>query len=140
VTTFGPYPNSVVVKEHDGDTVNLDVHLAKRRLAITTPVDLGFNVQLRHDGVWLASQTVRTFGDNAAELATVDGKAALVYLAEIMPIGTLVTLLSEGWDKYSGRCDGTITLPDGSDLVQKMIAAGFAVAWSGIGPKPVPVP
>jgi endonuclease YncB( thermonuclease family) len=138
---FGPY-QAVVVKEHDGDTVSLDVHLAKRRLAVpvAAPVDLGFNVQLRHDGVWLADQSVRTFGDNAAELSTADGKAALAYLAEVMPIGTQVTLLSEGWDKYGGRCDGTITLPDGTDLVQKMIAAGYAAAWNGLGVKPVPTP
>jgi endonuclease YncB( thermonuclease family) len=136
---FGPY-QAVVVKEHDGDTVDLDVHLVKRRLIVPTPIDLGFNVQLRRDGVWLADQAVRTFGDNAAELSTVEGKAALAYLGTLLPLGTPVTLLSEGWDKYGGRCDGTITLPDGTDLVQKMIAAGYAAAWNGLGVKPVPTP
>lgn len=134
---FGPY-HAVVVGEHDGDTVDLDIQLSKRRLRLSAPLDLGFNVQLRHDGVWLAKQSVRTFGDNAAELVTPAGKAALAYLQTVLKIGDSVTLLSEGWDKFGDRVDGTITLADGRDLVQTMVAAGYAAPWNGQGPKPVP--
>jgi endonuclease YncB( thermonuclease family) len=134
---FGPY-DAIVVSEHDGDTLDLDVHLEKRRYRVSGPIDLGFNIQLRKDGVWLAKQAVRTFGDNAAELSTPSGKAALAYLQQLLPLGTHVTLLSEGWDKYGSRVDGTVTLPDGRDLVATMIAAGYAVAWNGTGPKPSP--
>jgi endonuclease YncB( thermonuclease family) len=48
----------------------------------------------------------------------------------------VVTLVSEGWDKFGDRVDGTITLADGRDLVQTMIGAGYAVAWNGAGLKP----
>lgn len=132
---LGPYP-AVVVREHDGDTLDLDVLLKRRNLGYKAPLDLGFNVQARHDGIWLAAQSVRTFGDNAAELSTPAGKAALAYLQSLLPVGTAITLTSHGWDKYGGRCDGTILLPDGSDLVTAMVASGHAVVWDGIGVKP----
>jgi endonuclease YncB( thermonuclease family) len=135
--SFGPY-DAVVVDEHDGDTIKLDIHLARRRLRLAAPVDVGFKVQLRRDGVWLAGQNVRTFGDNAPELSTPEGKAALAYLKSILKPGDRVTLLSQGWDKYGGRVDGTVTLADGRDLVTVMIAAGQAVAWNGLGTKPLP--
>jgi micrococcal nuclease len=134
---WGPY-RAIVVAEHDGDTVELDIHLAKRHLHIDVPKDLGFGVQLRKDGVWLAAQRCRTFGDNAAELSTPGGKAALAYLQSILPLGAEVTVLSQGYDKYADRCDATITLPDGSDLVTRMVEAGYAAVWNGQGPKPVP--
>jgi endonuclease YncB( thermonuclease family) len=133
--TFGPY-HALVVSGHDGDTVDLDIRLQKRRFRLNAAVDLGFNVQLRRDGVWLAKQPVRTFGDNADELRTPGGKAALDYLQTLIKPGDPVTLLSEGFDKYAPRIDGTITLADGRDLVQTMIAAGHAVAWNGQGSKP----
>ena len=47
-------------------------------------------------------------------------------------------LLSLGWDKYGGRSDAQLTLPDGRDLTAVMIAAGHAAPWNGQGPKPVP--
>jgi hypothetical protein len=53
--TFGPY-HAIVVGEHDGDTLELDVQLEKKRFTLAAPKDLGFNVQLRKDGVWLARQ------------------------------------------------------------------------------------
>ena len=137
MSSWGPY-KAVVVGEHDGDTVSLDILLSSRRFRITSPIKLGFNVELRHDGVWLASQRVRTFGDNAPELSTPAGKAALAYLQSILPLGTSVLVLSEGWDKYAGRADGSITLPDGTDLVRAMVQSGNAAIWDGSGPKPIP--
>ena len=93
-------------------------------------------MHLRPGGLWLVRQAVRTFGDNADELATPAGKAALAYLQTQLKIGDTVTLLSHGWDKYGGRIDGTVTLQDGRDLTAVMIAAGQAVAWTGQGTKP----
>lgn len=135
--SWGPYP-AVVTRIHDGDTLYADVQLHRAVYHAPTPIDLGFNVQLRHDGVWLASQSIRLRGDNSAELATGDGKAALAFLLTIVKPGDRLTVLSIAWDKYGGRVDGRVTLADGRDLAAVMIAAGFAVAWNGQGPKPVP--
>jgi endonuclease YncB( thermonuclease family) len=105
--TFGPYP-AVISHIHDGDT-------------FTTDLDLGF-------GIHATTFNCRLYGANAPELSTDAGKAALAYLLTIMPVGSHVTVVSHGWDKYGGRFDGTVTLADGRDLATLMIASGFAVA------------
>ena len=108
MSTFGPYP-AVVLSWHDGDTGHLDI-------------DLGFAIHL-HD-----QPSCRIFGINAPELSTDAGKAALLVAEQICPVGTKVSVISHGWDKYGGRFDGSLTLPDGSDYAARMIAAGAAIA------------
>ena len=104
---YGPYP-AVVRDWHDGDTCHVDL-------------DLGFGVQLT------TPVSCRIYGINAPELSTDAGKVAASAAREICPAGTKVTVLSHGWDKYGGRFDGTITLPDGSDFAQRMLDSGVAV-------------
>ena len=111
---FGPYPG-VVVDWHDGDTCHVDL-------------DLGFaNYELSHDLDNKPILSCRIFGINAPELSTDAGKAALAYALQLCPLGTKVTVLSHGWDKYGGRFDGSLTLPDGSDFAKKMVDADQAV-------------
>ena len=100
------YP-AVVTSWHDGDTCHIDL-------------DLGF-------GVHEESFSCRIYGINAPELSTDAGKAALAYALKICPNGTNVTVVSHGWDKYGGRFDGSLTLPDGSDFGKAMLDAGQAV-------------
>ena len=135
MTTFGPYL-AQVVNIHDGDTIDVDIVLVKAA-RLEHDQDLGFNVHRCAAGVELERQSVRFYGCNAPELSTPDGVAARDFLCTLIAVGDRVTLLSHGWDKYGGRIDGTITLADGRDLVETMIAAGHAVAWDGEGPKPV---
>jgi endonuclease YncB( thermonuclease family) len=138
-TTFGPY-QATVVAIHDGDTIGVSITLIASRMHRAQPdVDLGFNVhRVDHEGVVLERQSVRLLGCNAPELSTPAGKQALAYIASILKVGDVVTLVSHGWDKYGGRIDGQVILADGRDLTQAMIAAGHAVAWDGQGAKPVP--
>lgn len=138
--TFGPY-KATVARIHDGDTITVDIVLAKRRLK-PRDLDLGFNVHDRGTAIVLAGQSVRLKGCNAAELATDAGRQALAYLQTILHVGDTVTLVSHGWDKYGGRIDGEVTLADGRDLTRAMINSGFALPWDGKGVKPVapPVP
>jgi endonuclease YncB( thermonuclease family) len=103
---YGPYP-AVVLSEHDGDTQALQL-------------DLGFNIGFKC--------SCRTWRINAPELNTDEGKAALAYALEICPVGTNVSVLSHGWDKYH-RFDGQMTLPDGSDFATRMLDAGHAVVY-----------
>jgi len=134
--TFGPY-RATVVEIHDGDTIDVDLVLAKVGRQ-KTDVDLGFNVHRAPGGVVLERQAVRLLGCNAPELATPAGKAALAFLETVLHVGDVVTLVSQGWDKYGGRIDGAITLADGRDLAAVMIAAGHAAPWDGKGSKPLP--
>ena len=95
---------------HDGDSGRFDI-------------DTGW---ARHN---VGDPECRVYGINAAELNTDAGKLALAHVLELCPVGTKVTILSHSWDKYGGRFDGTITLPDGRDLATTMIADGFAVKY-----------
>lgn len=148
--TFGPY-QATVANVHDGDTIDVDVWLrgdppraAKALQAGGRDVDLGFDIHeivSKHGSVVALvnrRQSVRLFGCNAPELATPAGKAALAFLQTLVSVGDQVTLVSHGWDKYGGRVDGTVTLTDGRDLTELMIAAGHAAPWDGQGAKPVP--
>ena len=105
MATFGPYP-AVVASWHDGDTCHVDV-------------DLGF-------GIHSTGFAARIYGINAPELNTEAGKDALHYAALLCPAGTAVTILSRGWDKYGGRFDAEIRLPDGRDFARAMVEAGHA--------------
>lgn len=118
-TIYGPI-RAKVVGMHDGDTVSLDL-------------DLGFGMYLlaRNPFTGESNLSCRVFGINAPELSTQAGKDALAYALSILPIGTVVEIKSHGWDKYGGRFDGEITLPDGSDFGQTMISSGHAVPYSG---------
>jgi len=140
MATFGPY-TATVVAIHDGDTLDVDVLLAKvGKLNAVGDRDLGFHVHRTHQGIVLERQSVRLFGCNAPELATPAGKVALAFIETLVKSGDVVQLLSHGIDKYGGRIDGAITLADGRDLAAAMIASGNAVFWDGKGAKPVPVP
>ena len=107
MTVYGPYP-AVVVSIHDGDTMTLDL-------------DLGFNLTFRSN--------CRVYGINAPELATQAGKDALTYAETLVKPGDKVTTLSHGWDKYGGRFDGSVTLPDGTDFGTLMLDSGHAVPF-----------
>lgn len=108
---------AVVAAIHDGDT-------------LTVRADLGFMV-------W-EDVHVRLAGCNAAELNTDAGKAARDHLAALAPPNTAVTLICLGPDKYGGRWQGGIILPDGVDVAEQMIADGYAAVWNGKGTAPVP--
>lgn len=113
---YGPYP-AVVDDLHDGDTIHMRL-------------DLGFGLLLSdYDLDAHPVLSCRVFGINAPELSTPEGKAALAYAQTLLPVGTHVVVLSHSWDKYGGRFDGTITLPDGSDFGTQMIASGHAVKY-----------
>lgn len=125
------YP-AAVLSVHDGDT-------------LTALLDEGA------DNFWRTA--VRLDGGNAIELRNPGGAEAQQELAQLVAPVTPVTVvdlfaLLNGpraaqievlrYDKYSGRVDGRVVLPDGRDVVQTMIAAGYMAAWNGEGPRPVP--
>lgn len=114
MTVLGPY-TARVVRIHDGDTVIFDL-------------DLGFGVRLPGES-WAGKTELscRVFGINAPELSTQAGKDALAYIQTILKPGDICKVMSHSWDKYGGRFDGTVILPDGTDLAQQMLASGHAV-------------
>lgn len=103
---------------HDGDNVKADI-------------DLGFDE-------WIEGQSVRLIGGNARELAEPGGVEAAANMRVEAPAGAHVVLRSLRADKYGGRYGGRITLPDGDDLTERLIAGGWMALWDGRGPKPLP--
>jgi endonuclease YncB( thermonuclease family) len=109
--------NATVVRVIDGDTVLLDV-------------DCGFYVIIR--------QSCRLSGLNAIEHNKPGGPEATAHLLGMLPAGQPVVVRSAGVDKYAGRFEGVITLPDGRDVGAQMVADGYAAIWNGTGPRPTP--
>jgi micrococcal nuclease len=108
---------AIVVRVIDGDTAILDV-------------DLGFYTTVR--------MSCRLVGINCREHDQPGGKEATAYTASLLPIGTEVVVTSVIPDKFAGRFDGHIELPDGRDVADVLVRAGFAAQWDGRGPRPVP--
>lgn len=105
---------ATVIEIHDGDTFKLDI-------------DLGLEV-------WLRGQKLRLAHADAPELSTPEGKTALYWVSEAMPVGSTVTIdttRAEGDKEKYGRWLAQVTLPDGEDLATLMIGAGHAVPYEG---------
>jgi endonuclease YncB( thermonuclease family) len=94
---------------------------------------------------------LRLFGLNAPELKTPEGKIAQKYLAQLIPIGQKVVILTERdkQEKY-GRWLATIMKPmepsktasaasvgPGMNVNLALISSGNAKPWDGKGSRPV---
>ena len=109
----------------DGDTAKVNL-------------DLGFQISL--------NRPLRVYGINCPEVHTADvaekvrGIAARAYAATLCPVGSKVVVstikVKDESDKY-GRILGKVTLSDGHDYATAMIEAGHALAYFGVGPKPI---
>lgn len=105
--------------------------------SIHASIDLGM-------GVWHGSENsvpgvlLRLAGLNARELSEEGGVEAREHLRELLPEGTEVTLRTVRSDKFGGRYDALVELPDGSGLSERLVAEGWAAAWDGEGERPVP--
>jgi len=115
---FGPY-RAVIDLVHDGDTVH-------------AKLDVGFDLTVY--------TRIRIDGINAPELATQAGKDARDFARTLLAPGDAVEVevevVSFGWDKYGGRIDGSIKMPDGRDFAQVTLDSAHAKPCTGVGPKP----
>ena len=108
---------AVVERIIDGDTISV-------------VMDLGWGL-FKKDHVRLA-------GINAPERNTSEGQASLQWLAQELPVGSKVTLISHSLDKY-GRALASIKLDTElgtEDISEALVASGHAVRWDGHGVKP----
>lgn len=86
--------------------------------------DLGWRIQL--------TCYVRLLGINAPEQATDDGRAATAFVADLVPPGTAVQVVSRrllGQTDSYGRVLAAVTLPDGRDLSITVLDAGHATVY-----------
>lgn len=93
--------------------------------------------------VW-ARISFRLVGIAARERKEPGGEEARANLEALLPKLTPVTVRSKKPDrpippdKYGGRWDGVITLPDGVDLGGLLVMTHWAAVWNGKGPQPKP--
>ena len=113
-TLPGPVPADIVAVV-DGDTLSVRAH------------------------IWLGQEVatlVRLAGIDTPELKgeceseRVRARAAKNFLERTVANGP-VTLAQIRYEKYAGRVMAKVAAPDGSDLSERMIAAGFARAYDG---------
>lgn len=107
-----------LVRVVDGDTLRVDI-------------DLGFDT-------WLHNRSVRLLGCNARELSEPGGREARENLATLLPVGSPVVIHTVKDDKYGGRYDAQVLLPDGTNLVERLVRDGWASPWTGDGVRPAP--
>lgn len=114
-----PYQyRATLVRVIDGDTVKLNV-------------DLGFSI--------FTQQSCRLAGINTRELSEPGGPQAAEHLAALLAVPGELTVRSVKPDKFAGRFDGEIWIGKQVESVNyQMIRDGYAVPWSGLGPKPSP--
>lgn len=122
------------VRVIDGDTVVL--RLAK---TFALDVDFGFHVK---DTVSLAKSAEITFRLNGLNTPEIIGPSKATGLAakaalEGMLVGKSLRVVSHKPDKYGRWLADVFVQGETVSVNQRLIEGGFAVPWSGTGPKPV---
>lgn len=112
-----------VLRVHDGDTPFMDL-------------DLGFDIWRRNIGIRLAVSP--SLWINAIELGQPGGAEARDALLSVLPVDSVWTVRSFGWDKYGDRADADIYRPDGSSIATWLVDNGWAVGYNGKGTAPIP--
>lgn len=105
-----------IVKVYDGDTIhciipfgNVPVRLAIRMLGIDTP-------EIKR-------------GKDRLEEERVAGLICRNYLRDLVANGAKVRI--HKWDKFGGRVNGDVILPDGSSAVEVLIRNGYGRIYEG---------
>ncbi len=115
--------NAVVDKVVDGDTVAL-------------LVDLGWQLHAKYSCRILLEPDVGIDTPEKGHPEYLDAVGAAKAL--LRPGTKVVTESLKMIDKYGGRFDGRLWLPDGQEFAALMIASGYAKAWREGTPKPYP--
>lgn len=85
----------------------------------------------------LKDVSIRIMGIDTPEIRTTclaekaKGYEAKAYLESLLAGQSEVLVKNVDWDKYGGRIDGDVILPDGSSVASKMIEKGLARPYSG---------
>lgn len=113
------WPGTTITRIIDGDS--LIAHMTK---------DIGFNGFVSFD------QKLRLNRINAPAIKTSNGQAAWTFLSTLLPSVGLVTLETLKPYKYGDEWMAEITLPNGQNVSDVMVATAHAVYWDGTGPRP----
>jgi endonuclease YncB( thermonuclease family) len=113
------WPGSTITRVIDGDS-----------FVATVTRDLGFH------GTATFNQKMRLDRINAPPLSTDLGRQSAVFVMRKVIPSVVVDITTTGAYKYGDEWMAEVTLPDGSNLSDVLVAAGLALYWSGVGPRP----
>ena len=123
MTASWSYPGATLAKAVDGDSFYADV----KRVA-----DIGFHII----STATARQKFRLNRCNAAPIKTPSGAGAAARTTELLAAAPF-DLLSVGAYKYGDEWMAEVTLADGRNLSNLLIAEQWAAPWSGDGSQPL---
>ncbi len=129
---------AVLVKRTiDGDTIDV--------IAAEQPAPAALGSPTEKDDVWrirlIGIDTPESRG-NAHGEAMPEGVAAKVFVHELLPVGTRLTLWSEARDAFphdatsSHRILAYVIMADGRSVEERVVEAGWSVIWQKYGPPP----
>ena len=113
------WPGSTITRVVDGDSVVARVSR-----------DIGFH------GVTTFEQKLRLNRINCPPAGTDVGDAATAFVVAKVTPGVIVDIETVKPYKYGDEWMAEVTLPDGSNLSDALVAAGLALYWNGTGPRP----
>lgn len=123
------WPDATIASVTDGDTI--DAHVSKSfDVGFGGSTSTAFRVRLRLARI------------NAPAKGTAAGDASAAWLSGLLTPGTVVDLVTLDAYKYGGPAYSPgewmaeVTLPDGRNVSDLAVSLGFAVYWSGTGPRP----
>jgi micrococcal nuclease len=118
-TLFAPLL-AVVLNVTDGDTLKVQVPSWTG-----TPME---TISLRIMGIDTPESHMPP-GKCALEVER--GQEAKAHAQTMAPKGSTVSFQFLGWDKYGGRIDAAVVLPDGQNWAEAMVQAGMARPYDG---------
>lgn len=114
----------------DGDTVRLTIRLGSlKELFCGGDRDLGWDLHVRGDVLYLEREPVRLAHVNAPEHGTEAGEEATAFVRQLLPEGAIVHLHSLGYDKWR-RTLGDVSSV-GVDVAQMVIQSGHGTPYEG---------
>jgi endonuclease YncB( thermonuclease family) len=113
-----PWPGSTITRVIDGDS-----------FVATVSRDLGFH------GIAMFDQKMRLGRINCPPKGTDVGDRATAFAVSKVT-GVIVDIETTGPYTYRDEWMAEVTLPDGSNLSDALVAAGLALYWNGQGPRP----
>jgi endonuclease YncB( thermonuclease family) len=129
---------AVLVKRTiDGDTIDV--------VAADQPAPDALGPPTEKDNVWrirlVGIDTPESRG-NAHGEAMPEGVAAKVFVHDLLPVGTRLTLWSEAQESFphdatsSHRILAYVIMADGRSVEERVVEAGWSVIWQKYGPPP----
>lgn len=136
MSTVWRWPGSTLVRVVDGDSFT--ARLTRSLEATVAAQDLGFHGTVGPATLTIPvafEQKLRLNRINAPKASSAAGKASTARATALM-MDRLLLIETVAPYKYGDEWMAEVTLPDGGNVSDLLVAAAMAVYWDGTGPRP----